>query len=176
MQVYPKALTVRRLGRVLRAARKFHDFTLKEVAALAGIKVSRLHHWEQGTAAPSLLHLQVLCYVLRLDPAFLYSTPPRSATSTPYTSSWQWLPRTSASRSRSASAASRSSGRRAVVMTSSRRAGCLSTNLSNEVTAACNLYASAVLPHHAAGDTGQRCRTYFLSIPVARRWAPCHNR
>lgn len=73
MQVYPKALTVRRLGRVLRAARKFHDFTLKEVAALAGIKVSRLHHWEQGTAAPSLLHLQVLCYVLRLDPAFLFN-------------------------------------------------------------------------------------------------------
>jgi len=72
MQFTTKALTAKRLGQILRAARKFHGFTLKQVATHAGIKVSRLHHWESGKAEPSMLHLQVLCAVLRLDPFFLY--------------------------------------------------------------------------------------------------------
>ncbi len=72
MLIHTKVLTVARLGRVIRAARIYHGFTLRYVADLAGVKVSRLHHWEKGKAAPSFAHMQALCAILRLDPGFLF--------------------------------------------------------------------------------------------------------
>lgn len=73
MDIHTKSLTCARLGCILRAARKFHGFTLQEVADLLKVKLSRLHHWESGRSEPPLPQLQVLCYVLRLDPAFLFT-------------------------------------------------------------------------------------------------------
>lgn len=62
-------LTPKRLGIILRAARKYWSLTVPACAALIGVKPTRLAQWEAGRATPPLELLQVALLVLRLDPA-----------------------------------------------------------------------------------------------------------
>lgn len=65
------ALTPQRIGRLLRAFRKYRGITLVETARRMGVLPSRLHHWEVGQAAPPHVYLQIAEYVLVINPAFL---------------------------------------------------------------------------------------------------------
>jgi transcriptional regulator with XRE-family HTH domain len=64
-------LTPKRLGIILRAARKYWSLTVSACAAIIGVKPTRLAQWETGRATPPLELLQVALLVLRLDPALL---------------------------------------------------------------------------------------------------------
>jgi len=75
------ALTPQRIGRVLRAFRKYRGLTLVETARRMGVLPSRLHHWEVGQAAPPHVYLQIAEYVLVINPAFLVA--PDTATMWP---------------------------------------------------------------------------------------------
>lgn len=75
------ALNPQRIGKVLRAFRKYRGLTLVETAHRMGVLPSRLHHWEVGQAAPPHVYLQIAEYVLVINPAFLVT--PDTATMWP---------------------------------------------------------------------------------------------
>ena len=64
-------LTPKRLGSILRAARKYWLLTVPACAGLIGVKPTRLAQWEAGRATPGLELLQVALLVLRVDPLLL---------------------------------------------------------------------------------------------------------
>ena len=70
-------LTPKRLGNILRAARKYWLLTVPACAALIGVKPTRLAQWEAGRSTPPPELLQVAVLVLRVDPA-LFLNPRKS--------------------------------------------------------------------------------------------------
>lgn len=63
-----KSTWLRQFGVRVRVAREAAGLTQAEVADSVGTHRQTVYRWEQGTQAPDVWHLALLCDVLEVDP------------------------------------------------------------------------------------------------------------